>query len=75
MLSNYDDMIANVTADTVDNAASVTPKLYEGWCRRDHKGSAVQVICMWCAFTLSNKHTFGKFFFTVPIVAFGVVKL
>ncbi|XP_068715193.1 uncharacterized protein [Montipora foliosa] len=43
LLSNYDDMIANVTADTVDDAASVTPKLYEGWCRRDNEGSAVQV--------------------------------
>lgn len=43
VLSSHDDMMNNVTAETVDPATSVVQNLYEGWCRLDDEGSDVEV--------------------------------
>ncbi|XP_074610306.1 uncharacterized protein LOC141864443 isoform X3 [Acropora palmata] len=43
VLSNHDDVMNSITAETVDLATSVLPNLYEGWCRLDDEGSYVEV--------------------------------
>jgi len=43
VLSNHDDVMNSMMAETVDLATSVLPNLYEGWCRLDDEGSYVEV--------------------------------
>ena len=43
VLSNHDDVMNSMTAETVDLATSVVPNLYEGWCRLADEGSYVEV--------------------------------